>query len=159
ALAFLARVLDGAQISQVFAPLTGLPSLGINATSAQVWSIGNRRNIFGRRTLTAVDIAPLGLRPGTTPPVLLRTDANLVNPYNHQFSLGIDRAVSSWSFSANYIGNRGVKLIRSRNVNLRQTGTNAFGAVFGPIDSAILQDNHVESSGSSIYHGLAVSMS
>ena len=50
-----------------------------------------------------------------------------------------------------------VKLIRSRNVNLRQTGTNGFGPVFGPIDPAILQDNHVESSGSSIYHGFAVS--
>src|SRR5262249_53764330 len=44
-----------------------------------------------------------------------------------------------------------------RNVNLRQTGNNAFGPVFGPIRPTILQDNQVESSGSSIYHGLAVS--
>jgi hypothetical protein len=52
-----------------------------------------------------------------------------------------------------------VKLIRSRNLNLQQTGTNAFGPVFGPINPAILQNNSVESSGSSIYHGLAVSVS
>jgi len=157
AVAFVARVLDGTQISQVFVPLTGLPALGINTTSAQVWGFGKQANIFGNRTLTANDIAPLGLRPGVTPPVLLRTDPDLVNPYNQQFSFGVDRAVFGLNVSANYIGNRGVKLIRSRNVNLRQTGTNAFGPVFGPINPAILQDSRVESSGSSIYHGLAVS--
>jgi len=155
AVAFVARVLDGTQISQVFVPLTGLP--GLTATSAQVWGLGKGQNIFGNRVLTAADIAPLGLRPGITPPVLLRTDPNLVNPYNQQFSYGIDRTVYGLNLSANYIGSRGVRVIRSRNVNLRQTGTNAFGPVFGPINPAILQDNRVESSGSSIYHGLAVS--
>jgi hypothetical protein len=158
AVAFVARVLDGTQISQVFVPLTGLPQLGISATSAQVWGLGRQRNIFGNRTLTTADIAPLGLRPGITPPVLFRTDPNLVNPYNQQFSYGIDRTVLGLTLSANYIGNRGVKQIRSRNVNLRQTGTNAFGPAFGPINPAILQDNRVESSGTSIYHGMAVSV-
>jgi hypothetical protein len=157
AVAFVARVLDGTQISQIFVPLTGLPQLGITATSAQVWGLGKQRNIFGNRTLTANDIAALGLRPGTTPPVLLRTASNLVNPYNQQFSFGVDRTVLGMTVSANYIGNRGVKLIRSRNTNLRQTGTNAFGPVFGPINPLILQDNSAESSGSSTYHGLAIS--
>src|SRR5262245_44350398 len=157
AVAFVARVLDGTQISQVFVPLTGLPAFGINATSGQVWGLGKQRNVFGNRTLTTADIAALGLRPGVTPPVLLRTDADLVNPYNQQFSYGVERSVLGLNVSANYIGNRGVKLIRSRNVNLRQTGTNAYGPVFSPINPAILQDNRVESSGSSIYHGLAVS--
>jgi len=155
--AFVARVLDGTQISQVFVPLTGLPQLGITATSAQVWGLGRQRNIFGNRTLTAADIAPLGIRPGVTPPVLLRTDPALTNPYNQQFSFGIDRIAFGVNFSANYIGNRGVKQIRSRNINLRQIGTNAFGPTFGPINPAFLQDNRVESSGTSIYHGLAVS--
>src|SRR5262249_26273864 len=117
--AFVARVLDGTQISQVFVPLTGLPQLGINATSAQVWGLGKQRNIFGTRTLTAADIAVLGIRPGVTPPVLLRTDSNVVNPYNQQFSFGVDRTVFGLTLSANYLGNRGVKQIRSRNVNLR----------------------------------------
>ena len=71
--------------------------------------------------------------------------------------MGSEMCIRDRNVSANYIGNRGVKLIRSRNVNLRQTGTNAFGPVFGPINPAILQDSRVESSGSSIYHGLAVS--
>jgi hypothetical protein len=156
AVAFVARVLDGTQISQVFVPLNGLAPFGITTTSAEVW--GKQRNIFGNRTLTETDIAPLGLRPGVTPPVILRTSPNLVNPYSQQFSLGVDRSVLGMTISLNYLGNRGVKLIRSRNVNLRQTGTNAFGSVFGAINPAILQDNQVESSGGSIYHGLAVSV-
>jgi Carboxypeptidase regulatory-like domain/TonB dependent receptor len=157
AVAFVARVLDGTQISQVFVPLTGLSALGISTTSAQVWGLAKQQKIFGNRTITADDIASLNLRPGVTPPVLLRTDPDLVNPYSQQFSFGVDRAVLGLNVSANYIGNRGVKVIRSRNVNLRQTATNSFGPVFGQINPAILQDNRVESSGSSIYHGLAVS--
>jgi hypothetical protein len=81
-----------------------------------------------------------------------------VNPYNQQFSFGVDRTLHGLNLSANYIGNRGVKQIRSRNVNLRQTSTNPFGPVFGPINPAILQDNRVESSGSSTYHGMALSL-
>jgi hypothetical protein len=157
AVAFVARVLDGTQISQVFVPLTGLSAFGVNATSSQVWGLAKQLNVIGNRTLTAADIAPLGIRPGLTPPVLLRTDPDIVNLYNQQFSLGVDHSILGLNVSANYIGNRGVKQIRSRNVNLRQTGTNTFGPVFGPINPAILQDNRVESSASSIYHGFAVS--
>jgi len=157
AVAFVARVLDGTQISQVFVPLTGLPQLGSNATSARVWGLGKQANIFGNRTLTEADIAVLGIRPGITPPVLFRTASSLVNPYNQQFSFGVDRTAFGINLSANYIGNRGVKQIRSRNVNLRQAGTNASGPIFGPIDPSKLQDNRVESSGGSIYHGLAFS--
>jgi len=139
-------------------PLTGLPQLGITATSAQVWGLARQSGAVGTRTLTTADIARLGLRPGVTPPVLLNTSPNLVNPYSQQFSFGIDRElVANTNLSINYIGNRGVKLIRSRNINLRQVGTNAFGPVFGPVNPRILQESQVESSGSSIYHGLAVS--
>jgi hypothetical protein len=81
----------------------------------------------------------------------------VVNPYSQQFSFGIDRTFLGFNMSLNYIGNRGEKLIRSRNVNLRQSGTNAYGPEFSSINPTILQDNRVESSGSSIYHGLAVS--
>jgi hypothetical protein len=157
AVAFVARVLDGSQISQVFVPLTGLP--GITATSAQVWGLAKQRNILGNRTIAAADIALLGLRPGVTPPVILRTAPDLVNPYSQQFSFGIDRTVAGVNISANYLGNRGVKLLRSRNINLMQVGTNAFGPTFGAINPAILQDNWTESSGSAIYQGMALSAS
>jgi hypothetical protein len=158
AVAFVGRVLNGKQISQVFTPLTGLPALGVTATSAQVWAVARLRNAIGNRTLTTAEIAPLGLVPGVTPPVLFRSHPGIVNPYSQQFSLGIDReVVRNLNISANYIGNRGVKLVRSRNHNLRQVGNNAFGPTFGAIDPGILQDNVVESSGNSIYHGLALS--
>ena len=171
AVAFVGRVLDGTQISQVFVPLTGLPGLPATATSANVWARAralacptlaattvNSPNPC-IRTLTVDDIAPLGIRPGVTPPVLLKTDPNIVNPYSQQFSLGIDREVlESVNLGVSYIGNHGLKIIRSRNSNLRQTGTNAYGPTFGPINPAKLQENYVESSASSIYHGLAISL-
>ena len=159
AVAFVGRVLNGTQIQQVFVPLTGLPELGITATSAQVWGLAKQQNVFGNRSLTSNDIARLGLRPGLTPPVLLDADPGIVSPYSQQFSLGIDRELpGSFTISANYLGNRGVKVIRSRNVNLQQVGTNAYGAVFGPLNPRLLQNNRVESSGSTIYHGLTLSL-
>ena len=169
AIAFVGRVLDGTQISQVFVPLTGLPQLGISATSAQVWALSKRNACTGAslvsnpypcsRSLTAADIAPLGLRPGVTPPILLRAHPGVVNPYSQQFSLGIDRELAGgMAVSLNYNGNHGLKVIRSRNINLRESGANAFGPTFSSIDPRVLQDNVAESSGASIYHGLAVSV-
>jgi hypothetical protein len=158
ALGFIGKVLNGQQISQMFVPLTGLPALGIPATSAQVWGTVKANGILGNRTITAADIAPLGLVPGTTPPVLLATDTGLVNPYSQHFSFGVEREVGGFNIGATYLGNRGLKLIRSRNVNLRQVATNAYGPAFGPIDPRILQDNRVESSGSSMYNGMTVNV-
>jgi hypothetical protein len=60
------------------------------------------------------------------------------------------------SFNVNYLGNHGSKVIRSRNANLQKTGTNAYGPTFGPIDPRFVQRNIAETSGGSIYHGLAV---
>jgi hypothetical protein len=111
--------------------------------------------VIGNRPITANDILPLGLVPGTTPPVLLRSAPGLVNPYSQHASFGIERELGTdWSASVDYLMNRGVKLLRSRNANLRTVGENAFGPVFGTVDPRILQDNLVESSGSSIYHGM-----
>jgi len=157
AIAFIGRVLNGTQISQLLVPLTGLPQLGINTTSAQVWGIA--RNLIGKRSLTAADIAGLGLRPGYSPSIILRADPNIVNPYSQQFSFGIERELpGNMSVDLNYMGNHGSKLIRSRNVNLQQTGTNAYGPTFGPIDPRLVQDNVAESSGGSIYHGMALGL-
>ena len=46
AIAFVGRVLDGTQISQVVVPLTGLPQLGINATSSS--GLGNCKEPHGQ---------------------------------------------------------------------------------------------------------------
>jgi hypothetical protein len=155
AVVFIERVLNGTQISQLFVPLTGLPQLGITATSAQIWGSLKQQGIIGSRQITAADIAPLGLDPGTTPPVLLRSAPDLVNPYSQQVSLAVEREFGTdMAASVGYLMNRGTKLLRSRNANLRVTGSNEFGPTFGPVDPRLLQDNIVESSGNSIYHGM-----
>jgi Carboxypeptidase regulatory-like domain/TonB dependent receptor-like, beta-barrel len=155
AIAFIGRVLDGSQISQLVIPLSGIPQLGITTNSAQVW--GLTKNLIGKRTLTTADIAVLGLQPGITPSVVLQAAPNVVNPYSQQFSLGIERELSgNLSLNVNYLGNHASKVIRSRNANLQQTGTNAYGPTFGPIDPRFVQRNIAETSGGSSYHGLAV---
>jgi len=132
-----------------------LPQLGITATSAQIWGSLKQQGIIGSRQITAADIAPLGLDPDTTPPVLLRSAPDLVNPYSQQVSFAVEREFSTdMAASVAYLMNRGTKLLRSRNANLRVTGSNEFGPTFGPVDPRLLQDNIVESSGNSIYHGM-----
>ena len=159
AVAFVARVLDGTQISQILVPLTGLPQLGISTTSAQVWGLLKQQGILGSRQIAASDIARLGLRPGTTPPVINTAHPNIVNPYSQQGSFGIEREITpNLSVNSNYLVSRGVKILRGRNNNLRQAGTNVYGPVFAPINPAILQNNVVESSGGSTYHGMTLSV-
>lgn len=149
AVAFVSQVLSG-QISQVFLPITGLP--GLNVTSAHVWGLYRQTGSLGAETLAA-----LGLTPGTTPSVILPGSGNVVNPYSHHSSLGIERRLGQdWALSANYILNRGVKLIRSRDINVREVGPNQF-ALPG-LDPRFIQVNMIETSGSSIYHGMTVSL-
>ena len=160
AVAFIDKVLDGTQVSQLFVPLTGLPQLGIAATSAQVWGLLKQKGVLGTRQINESDIAPLGLSPGITPPILLRAAPDIVNPYSQQASFGIERELTPHlSGGVSYLMNSGTKLLRARNTNLRIVGDNAFGPAFGPIDPRILQSNHVESSGKSIYHGMTATLS
>ncbi len=155
AVVFIERVLNGTQISQLYVPLTGLPQLGITATSAQIWGLLKQQGIIGSRQITEADIEPLGLDPGTTPPVLLRSAPDLVNPYSQQVSFSVERELGTdMAASVTYLMNRGTKLLRSRNTNLRITRSNNFG----PIDPRVLQDNQVESSGNSIYHGMTATV-
>jgi hypothetical protein len=147
AVAFISRVLSG-QISQVFLPLTGLP--GINVTSVDVWE--------GYLASGKVDeqlLEFLGVAPGTTPSVILPGAANIVNPYSHQVSFGLERQLGrDWSLSIDYSMNRGLNLIRSRDVNVRQVGENEFE--LPGLDPRFAQVNMIETSGRSNYHGLAV---
>jgi hypothetical protein len=147
AVAFISRVLSG-QISQVFLPLTGLP--GIDVTSAHVWQ--------GYLATGKVDeqlLGSLGVAPGTTPSVILPGAGNIVNPHSHQVSFGIEHQLGKdWSLSFDYSMNRGLNLIRSRDVNVRQVGENKF-ALPG-LDPGFAQVNMIETSGRSSYHGFSV---
>ncbi len=147
AIAFISQVLSG-QISQVFAALTD--PFGLGVTSADVWD-----QFLRTGPLDAQDLSNLGLDPGTTPPVILPAAGDTVNAYSHQVSLGYEHQIGAdMSFSLDYILNKGVHIIRSRDINVNPVGPNMFA---GLRDPRFLQVNQLESSASSIYHGFTAS--
>jgi hypothetical protein len=94
---------------------------------------------------------------------LVRLAPDAVNGYGAQASLGIDRQIGrDWNVSINYLFNRGVKLIRPRQVNARPDPSmlDPLGrpALSGRIDMTRLADFAFESAGNSVYHGVAVSV-
>jgi hypothetical protein len=95
--------------------------------------------------------------------LLVRLAPDAVNGYGAQASLGIDRQLGrDFNVSINYLFNRGLKLIRPRQVNARPDSTmlDVFGrpALTGRADPTRLADYVFETTGNSIYHGLAVSV-
>jgi Carboxypeptidase regulatory-like domain len=106
----------------------------------------------------------LGLtRATSTNRLLIRLAPDAVNGYGAQASLGIDHQFGrDWNVSINYLFNRGVKLIRPRQVNaLPDPSTlDLLGrpALIGRADPTRLADQVFESAGNSIYHGMAVSV-
>jgi hypothetical protein len=94
---------------------------------------------------------------------LVRLAPDAVNGYGAQASLGVDRQIGrDWNISINYLFNRGVKLIRPRQVNALPNPSmpDALGrpTLTGRIDPTRLADYVFESAGNSIYHGVALSV-
>jgi Carboxypeptidase regulatory-like domain len=92
-----------------------------------------------------------------------RVAKDLVNPYSIQTSLGVDRQLGrDWNLSVNYLLNRGIKLIRSRQINAMRNPAvlDSIGRVSlsGRVDPTKLSDSLFESAGSSTYHGATVSL-
>jgi hypothetical protein len=116
------------------------------------------------RTIQESDfINLLGFDSNSSNRIVGRTENNLVNPYSIQASLGIDHQFGrDWNLSVNYLLNRGVKLIRSRQGNAM--ANNAILDLLGRpsltrrTDPTKLVDNLFESSGLSTYHGGTVSL-
>jgi hypothetical protein len=95
--------------------------------------------------------------------LLVRLAPDTVNSYGAQASLGVDRQIGhDWNVSINYLFNRGVKLIRPRQVNaLPDPSTlDALGrpALVRRADPTRAADFVFESAGNSVYHGVAVSV-
>jgi outer membrane receptor protein involved in Fe transport len=106
----------------------------------------------------------LGLtRATSTNRQLIRLAPDAVNGYGAQASLGVDRQIGrDWNISINYLFNRGVKLIRARQVNALPNPSvpDVIGrpTLTGRIDPTRLADYVFESAGNSIYHGVALSV-
>src|SRR5215468_88797 len=95
--------------------------------------------------------------------LLVRLAPDAVNGYGAQASLGIDRQLGhDFNISINYLFNRGLKLIRPRQVNARPDPTmpDVYGrpALTGRADPTRLADYVFETAGNSVYHGMAVSV-
>ncbi|HMB29606.1 MAG TPA: hypothetical protein VKS99_15960, partial [Blastocatellia bacterium] len=117
------------------------------------------------RTIQEADILRLaGVDRNTgTNRITGRVAKDLVNPYSIQSSLGVDRELGrDWNLSVNYLLNRGIKLIRSRQINAMRNPAvlDSIGRVSlsGRVDPTKLSDSLFESAGSSTYHGATVSL-
>ena len=160
----VAETLAGKQIAQAFVQITALPGL-VNPrtrqplTSADVYQTLLAQGIIGRRAITREDLVQFGLNPSTTAPgsVVFGIVPDFVNPYAHQASLEIERALGGWALSAAYNFNRGAHLVRILDRNLYYAGRRPDGApTFGFFDPLIMQKNIFESTANSFYHALVV---
>lgn len=160
----VAETLGGKQIAQAFVQITALPGL-VNPrtrqplTSADVYQTLLAQGILGRRAITREDLLQFGLNPSTTAPgsVVFGIVPDYVNPYAHQASLEIERAVGGWAVSAAYNFNRAAHLVRILDRNLYYTGRRADGApTFGFYEPLLMQKNIFESTANSFYHALVV---
>jgi len=97
-------------------------------------------------------VAPL---PGVTPSIY-RADAGLATPYSQQASFGVEHLIArDLTASASYLFVRGVKLSRTRNINLLPPGP-----VFGPgrSDPQFNDIYQLEDSASSTYQGASFTL-
>jgi len=98
----------------------------------------------------------------STNKITFRLDDNAVNSYSVHGSLGVDRQLATdFIVSVNYIFNRGLRLVRTRQVNALPDPEvlDALGrpALVRRADSSLLANFTVETAGASAYHGMAVS--
>ncbi len=116
------------------------------------------------RTIQESDfINLLGFDSTSSNRIVGRTEDDLVNPYSIQASLGVDHQLGrDWNISVNYLLNRGVHLIRSRQGNAMMNNAilDVLGrpSLAGRVDPTMLVNNLFESSGLSTYHGATASL-
>lgn len=164
--AFASRVLGGRQIQNIlrlFNPAT--PTTDASAIWHYIFA-----NTLGRRTITAQEMQSIfGLTAG--PPTLTtqEVDPNVVNTYVQQASFGIDHEIGKdWSISVDYMWNKGNKVIRNIDRNLRPTGsvpgigtlfqgTNADGSSNGNFPGFVARF-FIETSAASSYNGMSFAL-
>ncbi|MBI3681158.1 MAG: TonB-dependent receptor [Acidobacteria bacterium] len=157
----VADPLSGKYINQIFIPLTGVPGInnpatGRPLTSADMYQTLFRQGVIGTRSITEADLLQFGLRPGPGYPlsVIFGAAPDHVNPWAHQASFEIERAIGSYAVSAAYNFNRGAHISRVIGKNVRYTGQRLPDGrpTFARIEPLILQRNIFESSANSFYH-------
>jgi hypothetical protein len=163
------------QIAQVLTTLNAANPLAANGP-INIFQTLRRQGVIGvptpQRSITSADLTQFGIvidQRGPRPPltVLFRSDPNYQNPYAEQGSFGLEREIASGlSVSASYVFVRGVKLTRSRDINLLEapvnpakgvrdwgvTAENPTGTKYfrNPL---LFQENLYEATANSFYHG------
>ncbi|MDX1983726.1 MAG: carboxypeptidase regulatory-like domain-containing protein [Bryobacteraceae bacterium] len=153
--------LSGRFINQVFVPLTGIPGFnnaltGRPLTSADIYQTLLRQGVIGRRPIAESDLAQFGVRvgPGLPLSVIFGVDQDFENPWAHQASLEVERAIGDFAVSAAYNFNRGAHLQRTLGRNVAYTGQRLPDGrpTFTRINPLVLQRNIITSDANSFYH-------
>jgi Carboxypeptidase regulatory-like domain len=161
-IAYIPASLNGIKIAQAAITPLGIPGLnnpltGQPLTSFDVYQTLQAQGVIGQRAITRQDLEQFGLNPGPDSygRVIFPITPDYVNPYSEQASLEIQRAFGTWSVSAGYEFNRGMRLPRGWDQNLYYTGRTSYNVpTYGFYDPAVLQNNLLLSTGSSFYHAL-----
>lgn len=155
--------LSGRYINQVFLPLTGIPGInnpatGRPLTSADIYQTLLRQGVIGRRSILESDLSQFGIRiaPNLPLSVVFGVDKDFENPWAHQASFEIERAVGNYAVSVAYNFNRAAHLARILGKNVRYSGQRLPDGrpTFVRINPLLLQSNIFESSANSFYHAV-----
>jgi hypothetical protein len=153
--------LSGRFINQVFVPLTGIPGFnnaltGRPLTSADIYQTLLRQGVIGRRSIEQNDLAQFGIRvgPGLPLSVIFGVDPDFENPWAHQASFEVERAIGNFAVSAAYNFNRGAHIQRTLGRNVAYTGQRLPDGrpTFTRINPLVLQRNIITSDANSFYH-------
>jgi hypothetical protein len=155
----VADTLSGSYIQQVFVPLSPTPGLnnaltGRPLTSADIWQRLVAQGVIGQRSIQREDLAQFGLIPNPNLPfaVIFGIVDDWKNPYSQQASLEIERAIGTFSVSAAFNWNRGARLPRILDRNLRYGPPRPDGQpTFTFVNPLVFQRNIFEPTANSFY--------
>jgi hypothetical protein len=151
---------DGRYINQVLSILAS-PFSAVQPTTIYGFGLATGKLPFGH--LTAADLNSIGVATGAGNPnrVVFAIDPNYKNPYSVQASLSIQRELlHNLSLEVGYNMYHGVHLQMPHDTSVRATGVvdQFIGPLYTPIDPTVFQQTTYSSIGSSIYHGMTVSL-
>lgn len=159
---YSATAFQRTDLSVLFVTLGGVPGVnnpqtGQPVTSADVYLSLLSRGILGTRPIAYSDLTPLGVGPALKFPLTGGVSRDYRNPYTEQGSFEVERAFHDTAFSASWNYVHGLRLPRTRDVNLKLMGTQPDGRpILGPIDPTLIHNYVLESAAKSFYNALTL---
>ncbi|MBL8179012.1 MAG: carboxypeptidase regulatory-like domain-containing protein, partial [Bryobacterales bacterium] len=159
--------LSGRFINQIFLPQAGIAGIndartGRTLTPADIYQTLLRQGVIGSRQVAERDLLQFGLRPAPGAPlsVIFGVDAGFENPWAHQASFEMEKAMGSYTVSAGYTFNRAAHIARILGRNVQYTGQRLADGrpTFSRIEPLVLQRNLFFSNANSFYHAATVQL-